>query len=112
MQIEQIILYVLNHLKNNNKKTMQAELKFFFFLNVGLWEAGWFKRPFQTSGLNINTDTDIFCTNPVVLTDHIVSKANGAECYEGVVEALSIWPALHVAEDHRWEDQEEQTAHE
>lgn len=48
----------------------------------------------------------------MLLTDHVVSKADSAECYKGVVEALSIWPALHEAEDHRREDQEEQTAHE
>lgn len=42
----------------------------------------------------------------MVLTNHIVSKADSAECYEGVIEALSVWPALHIAEDHQREDQE------
>lgn len=47
----------------------------------------------------------------MVLTNHKVSKTNGAKCNEGVVETLSIGPALHVAEDEWGEDQEEHAAH-
>lgn len=43
-----------------------------------------------------------------ILTDNIVPEANGAEGDEGKVEALTEAPALHVAEEHGWEDEDDQ----
>lgn len=51
--------------------------------------------------------------NPVIcvcpfLTDDIVPEADGAEGDESEVEALAEAPALHVAEDHGRQDENEQ----
>ena len=42
------------------------------------------------------------------LTNDIVPEADGAEGDEGKVEALAEAPALHVAEDHGRQDENEQ----
>lgn len=44
----------------------------------------------------------------LVLTDNIVPEANGAESDEGEVEAFPKAPALHMAEDHGREDENDQ----
>lgn len=44
----------------------------------------------------------------LVLTDNIVPEADGAESDEGKVETLAEAPALHMAEDHGWEDENDQ----
>lgn len=43
-----------------------------------------------------------------ILTDNIVPEADGAEGDEGKVEALTEAPALHVAEEHGREDENDQ----
>lgn len=45
------------------------------------------------------------------ITYYIISKANGAEGDEGKVEAFSITPALHITEDHWWENQKNQCSY-
>lgn len=47
--------------------------------------------------------------NILILTDNVVSEANGAEGDEGKVETLSKAPAFHMAEQHGWEDENDQT---
>lgn len=44
----------------------------------------------------------------LVLTNNIVPEANGAESDEGEVEAFPKAPALHMAEDHGREDENDQ----
>lgn len=44
----------------------------------------------------------------LILTDNVVPKADGAESDEGKVKALPEAPALHVAEEHGWEDENDQ----
>lgn len=44
----------------------------------------------------------------LVLTNNIVPEADGAESDEGKVEAFTEAPALHVAEDHGREDENDQ----
>lgn len=46
------------------------------------------------------------------LTNHVVAKAHGAEGDEGEVEAFHVAPALHVGEEQRGQQQEEQEARE
>lgn len=43
-----------------------------------------------------------------VLTDNIVPEADGAESDEGEVEGFPKAPALHVAEDHGRQDENDQ----
>lgn len=45
-----------------------------------------------------------------LLTHHIISKPDGAESDEGEIEALAEGPALHVTEQKRRDDQEQQAA--
>ena len=49
----------------------------------------------------------MICVCPF-LTDDIVPEADGAEGDESEVEALAEAPALHVAEDHGRQDENEQ----
>ena len=44
------------------------------------------------------------------LTHNVIAEADGAEGDEGVVEALSIRPVLHITEQQRRDDQKQQTA--
>lgn len=51
-------------------------------------------------------DSEIY--EGLVLTDNIVPEADGAESDEGKVETLTEAPALHMAEDHGREDENDQ----